>query len=64
MDDFLTRLALQFRMKPAVAIQIHRRQMEDAEIARHPGGFADIDFEQAAGQPGQGIGQQAFPCPA
>jgi hypothetical protein len=47
-------------MKLAVAIQVHGRQMEDAEIARHPGGFADIDLEQAVGQPDSASGSRRF----
>ncbi len=52
-DGFGPRLALQFGMKSAVAIQVDRRQMEDVEVARHAGGFADVDFIKCAGDAGQ-----------
>ena len=42
-------LALQFGMKLPVAIQVNRGQMKNVEIARHPGGFADIHFIKRTG---------------
>lgn len=48
-------------MKPPVAIEIDRGQMEDAEIARHAGGFADVDFVESMSDVGQRFGQQPFP---
>lgn len=48
-------------MKPPVAIEVDRGQMEDAEPARHAGGFADVDFIEHAGDVGQRFGQQPFP---
>ena len=63
-DGFGPRLALQFGVEPAVAIQVDRGQMEDAEVACYPGGLADVDFVEFGGQAGKRLRQQLFPGPA
>lgn len=51
-DGSTPRLALQFGMKPSVAIQVDRGQVEDVEIARYPGGFTDVDVIKHLGKAG------------
>lgn len=51
-------------MEPAGKVEIDGRQMENAEIARHAGGLADVDFMKVVGHPGQRRRQQLSPGPA
>jgi hypothetical protein len=49
LDNLRPRLALQLGMKLPVAIQVHRRQVKNIEVARHPGGLADIHLIKYTG---------------